>query len=135
VTTPRCPYCDATAVLVSGDVIYPRRRDLAGKRFWKCLACGDAYVGCHPGTTRALGRLADADLRAAKQRAHAAFDPLWEEKARRGTGRNEARSRGYRWLAAQMGIPAAECHIGMFDVARCDLVVVICAPYRSRKAA
>jgi hypothetical protein len=130
---PICPYCGATAVLVGADVIYPRRRDLAHKRFWKCLACGDAYVGCHPGTVQPLGRLADAGLRTAKQRAHAAFDPLWERKMRQGFRKSAARSAGYQWLAIELGIPAVDCHIGMFDIAQCERVVAACAPYHSRR--
>lgn len=82
-TAPVCPYCGATSVLVGGDVIYPYRRDLAEKQFYQCRACPDAYVGCHPGTTDPLGRLADKKLRLAKSHAHAVFDPLWERKMER----------------------------------------------------
>lgn len=126
---PTCPYCGQDAALVSGDVVYPNRADLGDKRFWRCADCS-AWVGCHPGTDRPLGRLADADLRAAKQRAHASFDPLWQTKMRRErTGKGEARGAGYIWLANQLGIAFAECHIGMFDVATCDRVVAICKPF------
>lgn len=90
---------------------------------YACLPC-DARVGCHHGTVTPLGRLANAELRAAKMRAHDAFDPLWRRKAKRyGMNRHEARSRGYEWLAACLGIPVEKCHIGMFDVATCDRVV------------
>lgn len=128
-TAPACPYCQATAVLVSGDVIYPWRVDLAAKRFWKCLACPDAYVGCHPGTEKPLGRLADAKLRLAKSHAHAVFDPLWEAKVARGMEKGHARGKGYAWLAEQLGIDPKDCHIGMMDVDTCMRVVMICRPY------
>lgn len=128
-TAPICPYCNATAVLVSGDVIYPHLPHLSAKWFYRCLACPDAYVGCHPGTKEPLGRLADAKLRLAKSHAHAVFDPLWEAKVARGMKKGEARGKGYAWLAAQLGIKPEDCHIGMFDVDTCMRVVVICRPY------
>lgn len=129
---PVCPYCKNTASLVGGQVIYPRRPDLASKKFWQCAPC-DAYVGCHADGawlytaegkvvsdgTLPLGRLADAELRAAKQRAHAAFDPLWKEE---GIPRKAA----YAWLAKKMGVPVEQCHIGEFDVQQCAAVERYC---------
>lgn len=115
----RCPYCGMDAELVGGDVIYPHRPDLHGKMFWSCHPC-QAYVGCHDGTINPLGRLANAELRAAKISAHMAFDPLW-----RGSNSRSRRS-AYRWLASRLGIKEGECHIGMFDVAMCKRVVEVC---------
>lgn len=124
--------CGATSVLVTGDVIYPWRPDLAQKQFYRCSACPDAYVGCHPGTTNPLGRLADAKLRLAKSHAHAVFDPLWEAKVAAGMNKGEARGRGYKWLAEQIGIDPKDCHIGMMDVETCVKVVLVCRPYAER---
>ncbi len=60
-------------------------------------------------------------------RALAAFDPLWEAKVRRdGCSKGEARGRGYAWLAKQLEIDRAGCHIGMFDEALCERVIEIC---------
>ncbi len=115
---PVCPYCSAVAVLVGGEVIYPHRPDLAAKKFWRCAPCM-AYVGCHPHTTNALGRLANAELRAAKQAAHAAFDPLWKKG-------QQHRSTAYAWLAERLGKQDGTCHIGMMDVADCKRVVEVC---------
>jgi len=106
-----CHYCGQPAKLVGGDVIYPHRPDLAAKQFWNCAPCG-AYVGCHPGTTQSLGILANAQLRMLKSRVHAAFDPMWRSKQKR-------RGEAYRWLADGIGIPFAECHVGMFSEDRC----------------
>jgi hypothetical protein len=113
----KCPYCDGDAQLVWGDRIYPRRRDLFAAQFYLCIPC-DAYCGCHPGSTRPLGRLANAELRKAKMEAHAAFDPTW-----RG---HRSRSGAYAWLAEQLGIERKDCHIGMFDVEMCRKVVEVC---------
>lgn len=113
-----CDYCGELAVLRSGSDIYPHRPDLRRVKVWECGPC-DARVGCHPGTTRPLGRLANAELRAAKQRAHRAFDPIWK-------GGHASRGKAYRWLAFALGIDSKKCHIGMFDVETCNRVVEIC---------
>ena len=121
----RCDYCGGEAKLVTGRAIYPHRPDLFAKHFYQCDPCG-AYVGCHPGTTNALGRLANADLRAAKSSAHAAFDPLWREGSM-------TRKQAYAWLADQLGTQRTECHIGMFDLQTCQRVVEICATPQPRR--
>jgi hypothetical protein len=118
----QCNYCGASAELVSGIVVYPHRPDLYHRQFWRCKPC-EAYVSCHDGTTHPMGRLANPELRAAKIRAHAAFDPLWRA---RGWKRNAA----YRWLAHELGIAREACHIGMFDLELCRRVAVVCASAR-----
>lgn len=117
-----CPYCDRHAQLVGGAHIYPRRPDLFGLKFWRCDPC-DAHVGVHRrnrklglGGDEPLGRLANAELRRARNLAHAAFDPLWR------SGQMERRA-AYAWLAGALGISVANCHIAMFDVDGCAAVV------------
>lgn len=130
-----CYACRAPARKTTGAEVYPHRADLASKVIWKCDGCG-AHVGCHPGTDRPLGRLANAELRAAKVRAHAAFDPLWRAKmAREGCSQKVARSAAYGWLAAQLAIDPADCHIGYFDADTCQRVVEICSKIRRRAPA
>lgn len=113
-----CNYCKATAALVTGATIYPHRPDLHEKFFYLCPPCS-AYVGCHPGTTNALGRLANEELRIAKTRAHAAFDPIWKS-------RQMKRGSAYKWLAGELGIHPNDCHIGMFSIETCNQVIEIC---------
>ena len=115
---PACPYCGKMSNQVSGRVIYPHRPYLYSKVFYQCAPC-DAYVGCHPGTDKAMGRLANAELRAAKLNAHAAFDPLWR------TGKRTRRA-AYVWLSKKLGMRPEECHIGMFDVEMCKRVIATC---------
>ena len=113
-----CPYCGQEAKLVGGLDVYPHRPDLAEKKLYQCAPC-DAYVGCHPGTTNPLGRLANAELRKAKMAAHAAFDPTWKDgKKKRGSA--------YAWLSDRLGVDKKDCHIGMFDVETCRRVVEVC---------
>lgn len=129
-TKPVCPYCSAESRCVNGSVIYPHRPDLSHKLFYRCERCPDVYVGCHTNSNIPLGVMANAELRAAKQRAHNAFDPLWKYKvARDGLSKSEARSRGYQWLTKQLGVQPGECHIGMFDLDTCERVVTLCKPY------
>lgn len=125
----KCDYCGNAAKLVGGNVIYPHRQDLADLKFWVCDPCG-AYVGCHKKGARIgrsqvsdgtvpLGRLANAELRTWKSKAHAAFDPLWREGGM-------ARGAAYSWLAGKMGIHQENCHFGMFNVDQCVQAVEIC---------
>lgn len=126
----KCPYCKNEAKLATGEIIYPRRPDLASKKFWHCGPC-DAYVGCHPATRftqfkddQPLGRLANGELRTAKMKAHAAFDPLWKD------GYFRTRTGAYNWLANTLKLSADDCHIGMFDVEMCMRVVDACKELR-----
>ena len=113
-----CPYCDQRAELVTGKEVYPDRPDLRRKKIYVCWDC-DARVGCHEGTRKPLGRMANEELRHAKIRAHSAFDPIWQEGplSRRGA---------YRWLAERLAIRFDDCHIGMFSLGTCHKVVSIC---------
>ena len=122
---PYCRYCKNDIHLYYiGDAEYPYQKDYGP--VWKCVPC-DAYVGCHNGTERPLGLVADAATRAAKIKAHAAFDPLWMRKMlKEGISKSVARGAGYRWLADQLGIPKEKCHIGMFSVDTCLRVIEIC---------
>ena len=113
-----CPYCMEPAEKVTGEAIYPHRPDLYNKMFYQCEDC-EAYVGCHPGTDKPLGRLANAQLRRAKSAAHAVFDPIWKNGSKQ-------RGEAYAWLAAQLSIDKNDCHIGMFDVGTCQRVIEIC---------
>lgn len=114
---PTCPYCNEPAKLVSGDHVYPHRIDLFKKNFWVCDPC-DARVGVHKHDPnfKPLGRLADAELRKAKQKAHTNFDSLWR-------GGYLSRKNAYKKLAEGLGIHRDQCHIGMFDVELCYATV------------
>lgn len=134
-----CPYCGAAAQHILSSAEIYRGRDYGP--MWVCWRC-EAWVGCHKGTDRPLGRLANKDLRDWKVKAHAAFDPLWKrnlEKRRQERGpdypQGAARGSGYKWLAEQLGIPQKDCHVGLFDVEMCKRVVDICTPFTRRLAA
>ena len=103
-----CRYCGRPAKLASGYEVYPHRVDLHSKKFWVCFVC-DARVGCHEGTTRPLGELANSELRDYRMRAHDEFDYIWKSGYM-------SRGQAYRWLASKLRIPREKCHIGKFDV-------------------
>ncbi|AGK57524.1 hypothetical protein HYPDE_29243 [Hyphomicrobium denitrificans 1NES1] len=52
--TSICAHCGADATLVTGETVYPKRPDLHEKPFYYRAPC-QAWVGCHPGTTKPLG--------------------------------------------------------------------------------
>lgn len=111
-----CPYCEDRAEYISSS------KEVYGRDYgplYICKRCS-AWVGCHKGTRKPLGRLADAELIAAKMAAHRAFDPKWRNGKLR-------RKEAYSWLADQLGIDTKACHIGMFDISLCRRVVEICS--------
>lgn len=121
-----CPYCHKPSEFIDSALIY------GGQSYgmmYDCRPC-DAYVGVHRGTNRALGRLANKELREWKKAAHSFFDPLWKAKMKkRHMQKNVARNLAYEWLAREMGLPKEETHIGMFDVQQCKKVIELCKKY------
>src|SRR5262249_12105577 len=105
---PVCDYCGARARLLrAGAEGYPYRDDHGAR--WVCVP-GGAWIGTFARSTRnvPLGRLANAELRDWKTKLHAALEPLAEAKVRRdGCSLFEARAKGYKWLAAELGIDAS----------------------------
>ncbi|MES2910563.1 MAG: zinc-finger-containing protein [Pseudomonadota bacterium] len=127
-----CRYCLKPAVLLKfGDEGYPYQWDYGP--VWNCAPC-HAYVGCHPGTENALGGLANAELREMRQKAHAAFDPLWKGKMRRDKmAKGPARRAGYRWLSEQLGIPVKKTHIAYMNLGECERVIEVCNAVHSKE--
>lgn len=131
---PICIECGALAEQVTGEAIYPHRPDLVWRTYYLCQ-CG-AYVGTHRGTDIPLGTPAGPETRAARNAAHAIFDPLWEAKIRRdGCSKKEARGAAYKWLAEQLGINRDACHIAMFDAATARRVMDVVLASRRKAAA
>lgn len=113
-----CPYCQSQVPMVDSSIVYRRSY---GPIYW-CDPC-DAYVGVHAGTDKPKGTLAKAPLRQARKQAHAAFDPLW---IRPGIDKSKRRGEVYRALAAVLGMPGEECHIGEMNEFQCASVVLAC---------
>lgn len=68
---------------------------------------------------KAMAAPPGSDLAKARIAAHNAFDPLWQVGG-------VQRAQAYAWLAAQMGLPIAACHMVLFDINQCAKVVSLC---------
>ena len=125
-----CDYCDCSTELVNSAEIY-NGQDFG--KMWICRQCR-AYVGCHYGSSKALGRVANPQLRNAKKIAHHYFDQIWAyyQKVHK-TSKREARKAGYRWLSANMKTPISETHIGMFDINQCLKATKLSKEYLKKK--
>lgn len=92
-----CPKCGKPAA--ESSTRYGQRHDCCGLRSW----------GGKP--------LAAPETHEARQRAHAAFDPLWK-----GKGRVLSRAQAYKRLAEELGIARRDCHISLMDEATASRV-------------
>ena len=110
-----CPYCGAKARLTTRREINSFPEDAA------IYLCGDfprcdAYVGCHKGTTKPLGSMADGHLRVMRRKAHAALDWAWKSK-------KMSRSEAYRKLGEHLELKPKRTHIGMFNLEQCQATI------------
>ena len=109
-----CPYCGNATQLVDDTEIYGVSY---GGKYYICKPC-DAWVGCHKGTDKALGRIADKNLRELKRKAHEEFDPIWKDGIL-------PRSKAYEVLSIAFELPIEYTHIGMFDEELCRKVIAL----------
>lgn len=120
-----CPYCHMGALRMTGRELYPAKPELANKHYHVCRN-DDAWIGCVDGTWEPLGRLADLDLRRAKQSVHAAIEPICAKAiAEHGWSKAYARNIVYGWLATELDVRGT-ANIGEFDLKQCELVLLIC---------
>lgn len=129
---PVCPYCHIESQLCDSIEVQPDAP--RHRKYWVCRPCG-AYIGTHDNspTFKPVGRLANAELRAAKKMARRAFDPLWLAgyeiyKQRHGqkASKSYARHVALNWLAEVMPYDNLNCHIDMMDVKDCHRVIEVC---------
>lgn len=117
-----CRYCGGVIRRVPGQQVYgeaaARRLKLKNEWFYQCQNC-NARVGCHRGTTRPLGNVANEVLRLKRMETHQVFDAFWKH-------RRMSRTAAYKWLAEQMKLPAEKAHIGGFEMDQCQQVIDIC---------
>lgn len=116
-----CRYCGGIVRLVPAESVYGDsavRLGLKGEKLYQCQNC-NARVGCHRGTVRPLGDLANEVLRLKRIETHQVFDAYWTE---RGMSRTQA----YRWLAKKMHLPERKAHIGGFEMHQCQKLIDLC---------
>lgn len=124
-----CRYCGGVIRLVPARTIYGNAVDrlgLANESIYLCQNCG-ARVGCHKGTDRPLGSVANEVLRLKRRETHQVFDSFWK-------GRGMSRTRAYQWLAKRMDLPEHAAHIGGFEMDQCQQVIDLCRKERKGAA-
>lgn len=126
-----CRYCGGVIRMVPAEQIYgmtaAKRLGLVGENIYQCQNC-NARVGCHKGTMRPLGDVANEALRLKRIETHHVFDAYWKSQ-------NMTRSGAYRWLSQQMRIPAKQAHIGGFEMDQCQQVIDMCGAQLRQEAA
>ena len=101
-----CRYCGGVIRRVPGQQVYgdaaAMRLKLWNEWFYQCQNC-NARVGCHRGTTRPLGNVANEVLRLKRMETHQVFDAYWKGR-----------------------LPEEKAHIGGFEMDQCQQVIDIC---------
>lgn len=116
-----CRYCGGVIRLVPAETVYGASTERLGKRdekIYQCQNCG-ARVGCHRGTSRPLGNVANEMLRLKRMETHQIFDAFWKR-------RHISRAAAYKWLAEKMDLPEDAAHIGDFEMDQCQKVIDLC---------
>lgn len=64
---------------VTGEEVYPHRKDLYLLVFWKCPECGN-FVGTHKNSRNdsPLGIIANPELKTSRNYIHKLLDPIWK---------------------------------------------------------
>jgi len=119
-----CPYCEKDTTFAATSA-HRYQKDYGP--LWECKPCG-AWVSCHKTTNKPKGTVANGQDRLLRRQAHAAFDVLWKEKARRhALSWSRARQLGYAWLSEQLGVDEARIAELHGDALR--EVIRMCTPY------
>lgn len=106
---PVCPRCDVLLRLQPGRF----------GRFYGCPrypACRCTCAAWDDGAPK--GEPSTPEVKAARVRAHVAFDALWSKGWMR-------RGAAYEWLAGALGLSLDDAHIARFDEATCEHVVTL----------
>ena len=125
-----CRYCGGVIKLIPASAVYgesTQRLGMESEFVYQCQNC-NARVGCHKGTTRALGNVANEVLRLKRRETHKVFDAFWQ-------GNGMSRTKAYKWLAAQMRLSEKDAHIGGFEMDQCQQVIDLCRRELEKTAA
>lgn len=101
---------------VYGASVY--RLGLENEFIYQCQNC-NARVGCHKGSKKPLGKVANEALRLKRIETHQVFDAFWK-------ARHMSRHDAYKWLSQQMRLPSKDTHIGGFEMEQCQMVIDLC---------
>ena len=121
-----CPFCRSRVSLIDSAKIF-------GCNYGFIYLCDsypncDARVGCHPGSIKPLGTLADKQLRRWRSLVHRKFDPLWQ------SGVFSSHQAAYKWLSKAMRLPLERTHVAMFNIRQCQRAIALVEVFvRSRR--
>lgn len=124
-----CRYCGGVIRLVPARSIYgasTERLSMDGEYIYQCQNC-NARVGCHKGTARPLGNVANEVLRLKRRETHQVFDHFWQENGM-------TRTQAYKWLAGRMNLLEKNAHIGGFEMDQCQQVIDLCEKEWNKEA-
>ncbi len=125
-----CRYCGGPIRLVPAKQIYGKsthRLGMDGESIYQCQNC-NARVGCHKGSDRPLGDVANEMLRLKRIETHQVFDAFWKSN-------HMSRTQAYKWLSQQLRLPEKNAHIGGFEMDQCQKVINMCQGYENKEAA
>ena len=108
-----CPICGGSSIRLI--------QDRYGYRY-ECDTC-QASVGCHKGTTRPLGVLADEDTKKLRIKCHELFDKKWRNRRERNAL--------YKQMADLMGISPESCHFALMSKEQLEKAVSILNDWRT----
>ena len=124
----RCPDCGTKMTLRFTAKHDKFKRSLGGRPNKKTTSvwygcpkwpdCKGSH-GAHP-NGKPLGIPANKETKAARIRAHAAFDYLWQDK---DMPYYENRSGAYAWITRALDIEGEDAHIAKFDEQQCEQLV------------
>ena len=113
-----CRYCGGVIRLVPARKIYRASTDrlgLTGENIYLSQNC-NARGGCHKGTNRPLGNVANEVLRLKRQETHQVFDRFWQKNGM-------TRTQAYKWLAGRMKLSEKNALLGGFEMDQCQQVI------------
>ena len=116
-----CPYCLIRTEYIDSKEIYGKSYGM----IYCCPLC-KAFVGTHKKSKKALGRVANEELRGWKKKVHNIFDQIWKNNFM-------SRSSAYFWLSEKMNRSPDYTHIGMFNIRQCKQVIDISRKYLREK--
>ena len=124
-----CRYCGGVIRLVPASSIYGESAERLGMKeewLYQCQNC-NARVGCHKGTKRPHGNVANEVLRLKRMETHQVFDSFWRAK-------RMSRTKAYRWLSEQMELPESKAHIGGFEMEQCQQLIELCRKEKAERS-
>lgn len=125
-----CRYCGGVVHLVSASKVYgtaAKRLGIEREKFYQCQNC-NARVGCHKGTKRPLGNLANEVLRMKRMETHQVFDGFWKAQGM-------SRTQGYKWMAKRLRLSEELAHIGGFEMDQCQKLIDLCNKEMNKEVA